>query len=120
MVPSSSADITPLPIQSPPRVHSPLELEDGFYQPIPTRRWYDAFLDHLNPMPLKQRSHQYPHHRFTPGRSSSPTASITKQEFVVTETPVLEPGPLPSKRRQAFVIFKLGCLVIPVIVLCLL
>ncbi|THW33221.1 hypothetical protein D6D21_10081 [Aureobasidium pullulans] len=117
----SVLEITPLPEQTPPREPSPAEVEDGYYQPIPSRRWYSLILDVLDPMTLRQRSsHAHPHHIFTDERPRT-SLSAKKEQYVVTETPIPEPGPTPTleKRHRVIAVIRLACILVPVTVLCL-
>lgn len=118
----SIVEIAPLPESSPLRLQSPAEVESGFYQQIPPRRWYHDFFDNINPMPLKQRTHPYPHHIFVPRRTPSPVSPTTKHEFGFTRTPTPRPIPEPliTSRVQVATIAKLASLIVPVTVLCFL
>lgn len=121
---TSNFDITPLPEQNLPREPSPSEVEDGYYQPIPSRRWYHLILDNLTPMTLRLRTQPqpHPHHPFISHRPRASTSKIPKQEYVITEIPISELGSesVVDKRLRIIAVIKLACILIPVTILCLL
>lgn len=121
---TSNPDITPLPERNLPREPSPSQVEDGYYQPIPSRRWYHLILDNLTPMTLRLRTQPqpHPHHPFVSHRPRVSTSQTQKEEYVIKETPVSESGTESAmdKRLRVIAVVKLACILIPVTVLCLL
>jgi hypothetical protein len=118
----SVLEMTPSPEQSPSRGLSPAEVEDGYYQPIPSRRWHDVLLDNLTPMALRLRLQPHPHHPFV---SHKHRTSITKveQDYVDKDTRIEHSGPEPLLARRplpVIEIIKLACIMVPVTILCLL
>jgi hypothetical protein len=118
----SVLEITPTAEQTPPRSLSPSEIEDGHYQPTPSRRWHHLLLDSLTPMALRLRSQPHPHYPYVSDKPRTST-SKTKEEYVVTETPIAlsRPEPLHMKRSvQVIAVIRLVCVLVPVTILCLL
>lgn len=118
----SVLEITPSPEQSPSREHSPAEVEDACYQPIPPRPWHHLILDTLTPMTLRLRSQPHPQPTYI---SDKPRTSFAKAkpEYVVIETPLplSESDTLHAKRPvPVLAIIRLACILIPVTILCLL
>lgn len=121
---TSNFDITPLSEKPLPREPSPAEVEDGYYQPIPSRRWYHLILDNLTPMTLRLRNqHQpHPHHPFVSQRPRASTSIKPKEDYVITEVAISELGSesLIDKRLRVIAVVKLACIIIPVTILSLL
>jgi hypothetical protein len=118
----SVLEITPTVEQPPSRSLSPSEIEDGYYQPAPSRRWHHLLLDSLTPMALRLRSQPHPHYPYVSDKPRT-SASKTKEEYVVTETPIAisRPEPLRMKRSvQVIAVIRLVCVLVPVTILCLL
>ncbi|KAI5201772.1 hypothetical protein AUEXF2481DRAFT_29216 [Aureobasidium subglaciale EXF-2481] len=116
----SLLEIIPLPQQT-PREPSPAEVENGRYQPPPSRRWYNLIFETIGPMTLRNRQPQsrYP---LISGRPRTSTTAKRKQEYVVTETVLPDSGPeeLPAKQLPTMAFVKLACVLIPMTVLSLL
>lgn len=121
---TSNFDITPLAEPNLSREPSPSEVEDGYYQPIPSRRWYHLILDNLTPMALRLRTQPqpHPHHPFVSHKPRASTSKIQKQEYVITEIPIseLDSESVVDKRLRIIAVIKLACILIPVTILCLL
>jgi hypothetical protein len=118
----SVLEITPTVEQPPSRSLSPSEIEDGYYQPTPSRRWHHLLLDSLTPMALRLRSQPHPHYPYISDKSQSSTPNM-KEEYTVTETPIALPTqePLRMKRSvQVIAVIRLVCVLVPVTILCLL
>ncbi|KAG9851026.1 hypothetical protein KCU98_g5451, partial [Aureobasidium melanogenum] len=120
---TSNFDITPLSEKPLPREPSPAEVEDGYYQPIPSRRWYHLILDNLTPMTLRLRNqHQpHPHHPFVSQRPRASTSIKPKEDYVITEVAISELGSesLIDKRLRVIAVVKSACIIIPVTILSL-
>lgn len=115
-------DFTSLPEKCLSRQPSPADVEDGYYQPIPSRRWYHLILDSLTPMALRLRSQHYPHHPFVSHRLHPSTSTEQKQDYIVTEVAISELGsedPI-DRRLRILAVIKLACIIVPVTILCLL
>ncbi|KAI4726643.1 hypothetical protein E4T49_05516 [Aureobasidium sp. EXF-10728] len=117
---TSVLEITPSLESNSSRGPSPAEVENGYYQHVPSRRWYHLILDGLTPMALRLRSQPHPHHPFVSHKSRT-SVTKPKQEYTVTEIaiPESEPESLITTRSQVIAVIRLACVIIPVTVLCL-
>ncbi|KAH0346005.1 hypothetical protein KCU81_g4056, partial [Aureobasidium melanogenum] len=119
---TSNFDITPLSEKPLPREPSPADIEDGYYQPIPSRRWYNHVFDYLTPMALRIRNQQaHPHHPFISQRPRASSSTKQKEDYIVTEVAISELGAESEtdKRLRIIAVIKLACIIIPVTILCL-
>lgn len=120
---TSNFEITPVSEKPLPREPSPADIEDGYYQPIPSRRWYNHIFDYLTPMALRIRNQQaHPHHPFVSQRPRASSSTKRKEDYIVTEVAISELGAESEtdKRLRIIAVIKLACIIIPVTILCLL